>query len=136
MESLKSALKISSFGMRAQSERLRIVAENIANSDSIATNPGEKPYQRKTIHFENVLDKELGIDLVKVSKIDNDKSPFPLEYNPGHPAANEAGYILKPNVNVIIESADQKEALRSYEANLNSIKLTKTMLERALSLLN
>lgn len=135
MSDLKSSMSIAGSGMQAQSTRLRIVAENIANADSVSTEPGGDPYQRKTIHFKNVLDKEIGAPLVKVGKIGLDSSPFIKEYSPGHPSADAEGFILKPNVNIAIETADLKEAQRAYEANLSTIEITKTMLSRTLDLL-
>jgi len=135
MSDLKSSMNIAASGMRVQAQRIKIVAENIANADSVASTPGGEPYRRKTISFKNVLDQEIGADLVKVDKVGRDNSPFTKIYNPGHPAADADGYVLKPNVNTMIESLDLKEAQRSYEANLATIEITKTMLSYTLELL-
>jgi len=134
-DDLQSSIAIAGSGMRAQSSRLKVVAENIANSETTSLTPGGEPYQRKTIHFKNVLDKEIGAEIVKVSKIGFDTAPFTREYNPSHPAADADGFVLKPNVNMSVENADLKEAQRSYEANLGVIEVTKTMLARTLELL-
>lgn len=132
---LKATMMIAGAGMKAQSERMRVVAENVANADSISVSPGGTPYQRKTITFQNVLDKEMGMPLVKVTKIGVDNSDFGKAYKPGHPGADKNGYVLTPNVQTMIEMQDMKQAQRSYEANLNTIEITKTMLARTLDLL-
>jgi len=132
---LNDAMKVASAGMTAQSERLRVVAENIANADSTARTPGGDPYRRKTITFQNKLDKELGIDTVKISKRAFDRSEFIKKYEPSHPAADEQGYVLYPNVNTVVEMVDMKEARRSYEANLGVVEVSKAMMARTLDLL-
>lgn len=133
--SLSDTLFISSSGMRAQADRLRVVAENLANAHSTAESPDGEPYRRKVVTFENVLDKERGIAQVKVVKRGYDPSPFTLKYDPSHPAANAEGYVQYPNVNTIIEMMDMREARRGYEANLNVIEVSKAMLNQTLALL-
>lgn len=135
MPDLHDSITISAAGMRAQSARMKVTAENIANADSVAFTPDGKPYQRKTITFRNVLDKETGVNVVKVEKIGVDPSPFPREYDPAHPGADAEGYVLRPNVSSITETMDMKEAQRSYEANLTSIEITKGMINRTLELM-
>jgi flagellar basal-body rod protein FlgC len=135
MAGLEQSMGIAASGMKAQSERLRVVAQNIANSDSISMQPNGEPYRRKTIFFENVLNKELGAEVVKVKKIDRDKAEFPLIYDPNHPAANNEGYVARPNVDRMIEMEDMKEAQRSYEANVATIEVTKSMIARTLDLM-
>lgn len=135
MSDLKTAMNTAGSGLAAQGKRISIIAENIANSDSTGATPGSEPYRRKTISFKNMLDKELGAEVVKVDKIGTDKSDFIKEYRPGHPAADEQGYVLMPNVNTMVEAADMREAQRSYEANLATIEVTKSMLSRTLELL-
>lgn len=133
--SLADTLMISAAGMRAQGDRLRIVAENMANANSTATNPTSDPYRRKVITFQNVLDKETGVQMVKVAKRSYDTSPFNLKYDPSHPAANAEGYVKYPNVNPIVEMMDMREARRGYEANLNVIEVSKALLTQTLGLL-
>ncbi len=135
MADLNDSITIAAFGMRAQSARLKVVAENIANAESVGSSPGAKPYQRKTISFKEELDKKLGVTTVKVDKVGLDSTDFPRDYDPGHPAADAEGYVLKPNVNPIIENMDLKEAERSYEANLSTIDITKNMISHTLELL-
>lgn len=135
MDQLKSSFYISGAGMRAQGTRLRIISENIANKDSTANEPGGDPYRRKMVTFKNVLDREIGAKLVRPAKISEDLSSFTLEYDPGHPAADETGYYKRPNVKGMLEMMDMREAQRSYEANLSMIQSTKTMVDRTIDLL-
>jgi flagellar basal-body rod protein FlgC len=135
MTDILNSIDIASSGMYAQSERLKVISQNIANADSTATIPGGKPYQRKTISFQNVLDKQMGLDKVEVAKIGTDKAEFEKKYEPSHPAADENGYVLYPNVNSLIEMTDMKEAKNAYEANLSVIEIAKSMIQRTLDLL-
>lgn len=121
--------------MKAQGDRLRVVAENVANADSVSNVPGGEPYRRKVVIFQNVLDKELGVETVKIAKRTYDMSEFNKKYDPTHPAADEQGYILLPNVSTIVEMMDMREARRGYEANLNVVEVAKAMLTRTLDLL-
>jgi flagellar basal-body rod protein FlgC len=132
---LMESLMISAAGMRVQGQRLRVVAENIANADSVSEVPGGDPYRRKTISFKNALDRELGMETVQVGKIGVDPSDFRMKYDPGNPAADEKGYVKLPNVNSLIEMSDMREAQRSYEANLRAIEVARTMLQRTIDLI-
>ncbi|WP_341896824.1 flagellar basal body rod protein FlgC [Ferrovibrio terrae] len=132
---LKNAMKISASGMRAQGERLRTIAENLANADSLGKTPGSDPYRRKVVNFKSELDRAMGANLVKAQKPQQDRSDFELKYDPGHPAANADGYLKMPNVKSVIEMADMREAQRTYEANLNVIDSAKAMLNRTVDLL-
>lgn len=134
-DDLRNSMKIAGSGLNAQSARLRIIAQNIANAQSTGRTPNEDPYRRQTVVFKNVLDKELGVPVVKVSKYDVDKSDFQIRYMPYHPAADDKGYVKFPNVNSLIESADLKEAQRSYEANLSVVETSRTMLSRTIELM-
>lgn len=135
MADLLQTLHISGAGMKAQSDRLRIISENIANADSTGTTPGALPYQRKTITFKNTLNKELGFDTVRSGDVTPDTSEFVKKYDPGHPAADKDGYVLFPNVNTMVEMVDMREAQRSYEANINAIEASKAMLQQTIALL-
>lgn len=132
---LSDAMALSTAGLKAQGTRLRVIAENLANTDSTAAAPGDLPYRRKVVLFENVLDKALGIDAVKIRKIDVDRSDFERRYDPGHPSADADGYVLTPNVNGLVETMDMKEAQRSYEANLSVIDATRQMMSKTIALL-
>lgn len=132
---LSDSLAIAAAGMKAQGDRLRVVAENIANADSTGRTPDEQPYRRKLVIFQNVLDKEMGVETVKVAKRTFDMSAFRKKYDPNHPAADDQGYIQLPNVSSIVEMMDMREARRGYEANLNVVEVSKAMLTRTLELL-
>jgi flagellar basal-body rod protein FlgC len=134
-DDLLSSFRISAAGMKAQGARLRVISQNIANSDSLPTEPGQNPYQRKTITFKNALNRELDTTLVEVSKIGKDRSDFAKRFDPSHPAADKDGYVLAPNVNKLVEMMDMREAQRSYEANLSAIRTSRAMLNKTLELL-
>ena len=132
---LMQSLMLSAAGMKVQGDRLRVVAENLANTDSVSEVPGGDPYRRKVITFKNALDKELGIETVQVSKVGVDQSDFRMKYDPGNPAADPKGYVKLPNVNSLIEMTDMREAQRSYEANLRAIEVARNMLQRTIDLI-
>ena len=136
MTDMFDAMTISAHGMRAQGERTRVIAENMANASTGALSPDSDPYARKVITFKNTLDREYGHKTVKVEDITDDRrSEFPLKYMPDHPGANEAGYVKMPNVSTLIEMNDMREAQRSYEANLGMIENSRTMMFRTIDLL-
>lgn len=132
---LETSLKIAAAGMQAQSARLRVTAENLANAQSTAQVPDDDPYRRKTISFANVLDRATGASLVQVRRYGVDPAPFEERFEPSHPAANAAGYVRYPNVNPLIELMDMREAQRSFEANLTTLQQARGMLQRTLDLL-
>lgn len=132
---LAQALSISAAGMSVQTERLRVIAENLANQDSTGSYPGATPYRRKTTVFENVMDASLGADTVRVARVAADQSPFPQKYDPANPAADAQGYVRQPNVNSFVEMMDMREAERSYSANLNVMQASRSMLTRVIDLL-
>lgn len=132
---LDKSMNISAAGMRSQGTRLRVIAENIANSDSTAQTPGGEPYRRKLVTFENELDRAIGVETVRVDSIVADRSSFGRRYEPGHPAADEDGYVLTPNVNSLMEISDMREAQRSYEANLKAVEAARAMLQKTIDIL-
>ena len=135
-DQLFSAMGISASGMRAQSTRIKVISENLANSETAAPTPNEKPYTRQRIMFKNVLDKELDGQKVKVDRIDQDtKKPYPLKYMPDHPGADENGYVKMPNIDPLIETMDMREAHRSYEANLGMIDQSRNMYLQTIDIL-
>jgi flagellar basal-body rod protein FlgC len=134
MDTMKSML-IAASGMRAQAERMRVIAENLANASSTASKSGEDPYRRQVPVFKAELDRESGVQKVRVKSVVHDMSDFREEYMPGHPAADERGYVKMPNVNSLVEMMDMREAQRAYEANLNVIDNTRTMVARTVDLL-
>jgi len=135
MDDLNKSSLIAVSGLKAQAERMRVVSENLANADSAATSPDSSPYRRKTITFRNVLDRANGADVVKINKVDVDRSEFNKKYDPKHPGADASGYVQYPNVNPLIELMDMREAQRSYEANLNVISVSNSMLSQTVNML-
>ena len=133
--SFESAMLTAISGMRAQTKRLRVVAENLANADTTASTPGGEPYRRKTISFAAEIDRATGANVVSVKKIGRDPSAFKREYEPGHPSAGPDGYVLHPNVQSMVEMMDMQEAQRSYEANLTMMSGARTMIQRTIDLL-
>jgi flagellar basal-body rod protein FlgC len=134
-QDLNTALGVSAAGMDVQTARLRVIAENLANQNSTGSSPGAEAYRRRTITFENRLDKALGAETVRVRGIGRDQSEQPLKYDPSNPAANQNGYVKTPNVNSFMELMDMRDAEQSYSANLNAAATSRTMLNRTLDLL-
>jgi flagellar basal-body rod protein FlgC len=136
MTDLYGAMTISSFGMKAESQRVRVIAENMANADTAPTKPGEDPYRRQIILFKNEMDRQHGMDLVKVEDIEEDrKRDFILKYMPEHPASDAKGYVKMPNVDMIVETMDMREASRTYEANLGMLDQSRNMIMQTIDLL-
>jgi flagellar basal-body rod protein FlgC len=131
---LKS-IAIAASGLRAQAGRMRIISENIANSDSTAQRPGAEPYRRKVATFRGEMDRALEAQVVGLGRVRPDQSEFRSKYEPGHPAADPNGYVKYPNVNPLVEMTDMREAQRSYEANLNVIGATRRMIQRTIDIL-
>jgi len=135
MDDIIKTMKISSAGMRVQGARLKVISENLANADSLPQDANGKPYRRKIITFANELDRTMGLHKVGIGKITSDMSDFGKKFDPNHPAADEDGYVLTPNVNTLIEMTDMREAQRSYEANMEVIKASKSMLAGTIDVL-
>ena len=135
MSDLSVTSDIAVAGMKAQSERLRIISENMANAESVGIRPGEDPYRRQVVTFKNYVDKQTGAEMVKVDKVVQDQSPFVKKYAPNHPAADEQGYVSMPNVNTLVEMMDMKEAQRAYEANLTMVQTARDMNSKVLDIL-
>jgi flagellar basal-body rod protein FlgC len=134
MDFIKS-IAIAASGMRAQSGRMRIISENIANADSTATSVGGDPYRRRIVTFHAELDRELGANVVKLGRVATDRADFHVRHEPDNPVADARGDVKYPNVNPLIEMTDLRDAQRSYEANLNVISATRRMLQRTLDIL-
>jgi flagellar basal-body rod protein FlgC len=132
---LNQALNVSATGMDAQTARLRVIAENIANQDTTGSSPGADAYRRKTISFESAMDRAAGVETVRVKNVGVDNSDLPLRYDPANPASNPQGYVKLPNVNSFIEMMDMREAERSYSANLSVMQATRNMLNKTIDLL-
>ena len=134
MDFIKS-IAIAASGLRAQSGRMRLVAENIANAESTAQTPDGEPYRRKIPTFKAAFDRELRASVVELGPVSEDQADFKLRFEPGHPAANADGYVQLPNVNTLIEMMDMREAQRSYQANLNVITASRRMIGQTVDIL-
>jgi flagellar basal-body rod protein FlgC len=135
MDPLSLASNTAFSGLFAQSLRMKVVAQNIANAESTGTTPGADAYRRRTITFANAMSDVVGGGSTVKATVDFDKSDFSKELNPTHKAADAAGYVKMPNVNMIVEMTDMRQALRSYEANLQVIKQSKDMANGLVELL-
>lgn len=135
MKAVSGMIELAASALRAQSSRMRVIAENVANANSTAKEPGGAPYRRKVAVFEAELDRVMNIEMVKMSKARPDRSDFETRYEPGHPAADPDGYVKYPNVNPLVEMMDMRAASRAYQANLNVIENARSMLARTLDLL-
>ncbi len=133
---LSTALSISARGMDAQTERLQVIAENLANQSTTGTTAGSDPYRRKIITFQNTMDESLGTSTVGVKSVTPDPTPFQTKYDPSNPAADAQGYVKQPNVNTFVEVMDMREAERSYSANLNAMEASRSMLSRTVEMLS
>lgn len=134
MDFIKS-LQVAATGLRAQMGRMRVISENIANADSVATTAGGDPYRRRIVTFNTVLDRQIGAHVVQLGPIQTDSSDFLVKHEPGNPAANAAGDVKYPNVNTLVEMTDLRDAQRSYEANLNIVTATRKMMQRTLDII-
>lgn len=135
MDDLSKATRIASSGLKAQAKRVRVISENMANADSIAKTPGGEPYRRKLVVFRNQLDRALDAKTIRADRTTRDMTDFGRKYSPGHPGADESGYVMTPNVNPLIEMMDMREAQRSYEANLQVISMSRDLMSKTIDLL-
>ncbi len=134
MDFLKT-ISVAASGLKAQSGRMRVIAENIANAQSTAKTPGGDPYRRRVPVFEPDNKVAAGADGVRIAQVRDDMRDFRTVYDPGHPAADEKGYVKLPNVDALVEALDMREAQRAYEANLNVIETARSMEARTLEIL-
>jgi flagellar basal-body rod protein FlgC len=132
---LSQAMATGASGMAAQSVRMRIAAENLTNAGSTSSMPGGDPYRRMVLSFEQQVDRASGARLVTARRITGDPRDFRMEYDPGHPAADENGYVKMPNVSPLIEQADLRAAQISYEASLAVVQQARTLYAKTLEIL-
>ena len=132
---LSTSMAVAAAGLKAQSDRMKTIAENIANANSAASTAGGDPYRRKVPTMTSSFDRELNAEVVKSGKPVADTSEFRMQYDPGNPLADNKGYVKLPNVNSLVEIMDMREAQRSYEADLSVMEATKAMLSRTVDLL-
>ena len=133
---LDKVIKVAASGLSAQSARLQVISENLANAESTGTTPGAQPYRRKIVTFRSVLDQAAGVHTVQTGPTATAGGDFERHYDPAHPAADKDGYVLVPNVNPLVELMDMREAQQSYQANLSVIDAAKSMITHTLDLLH
>lgn len=128
-------MSVAASAMRAQQARMRVIAENLANVNSVSRTAGGDPYRRQVPVFAPVTLAD-GSQGVQMSRVAQDPTAFKTQYQPGHPSADTKGYVKLPNVDPLVEAMDMREAQRAYEANLNVIETVKTMSTDTIALLN
>lgn len=131
--SLFNVFNIAGSAMAAQSQRLNVVASNLANVDSV-TGPDGQPYKAKQVVFTTVQTPNQVGQGVKVAAVVNDNSPMKVVYDPKHPMANAQGYVTMPNVNPVEEMVNMISASRSYQNNVDVLNASKTMLLKTLTI--
>jgi flagellar basal-body rod protein FlgC len=130
-----TSMAVAASGLKAQSDRMKTIAENIANANSASPTAGGDPYRRKIATVTSAFDRELNATVVKSAQPVADNSDFRTQYDPGNPLADAQGDVKLPNVNSLVEIMDMRDAQRSYEADLSVMDATKTMLARTVDLL-
>lgn len=145
---LTNGFDISSSALTAQRLRMDVISSNIANADTTRAqfvNGKWMPYQRKLVSFETKPQPTFAQTLqtamadgtgegVRVNRIFEDQSPLKQVYNPAHPDADENGFVMMPNVDILKEMVDMISATRSYEANITALNATKAMITKALEI--
>ena len=129
-----AAMAVATSALKAQQSRMRVIAENIANANSVSPTKGGDPYRRQVPVFttEHIGP---GVDGVRMSKVTPDQAEFKSEYDPSHPSADAKGYVKMPNVDTVSEMVDLISASRAYEANVTAMSAAKQMFTKTLDLL-
>jgi flagellar basal-body rod protein FlgC len=135
MDNIAATFSVANSALRAQSQRIRVASENLANADSTGKTPGANPYTRKVVTFESALDDATGVNIVQADGEDFDTAPYRIENIPGHPAADQNGNVKLPNVNMLVELADIREGTRSYDATVQVMKQARELVNMTLDLL-
>ena len=130
-----TSLYIAAAGLRAQSGRMRTIAENLANADSVSATGNGEPYRRRIPTMTSEFDRQLNATVVKLGDPVADQAEFRMNYDPGNPSADKQGYVRLPNVNALVEMMDMRDAQRSYEANMQVMEGARAMLTRTIDLL-
>lgn len=134
-DALTIAMRVAGSGLEAQTQKMKIVSQNIANASVTGTAPGSDPYVRKTVSFANMLDRQNGVSFVEVAKFGLDASPFTLKYDPNHIAADESGMVKLSNVSTLTEMTDMRETIRHYEANLQTAKQARSLISMTIDMM-
>lgn len=131
-----TTMGVSAGGMSAQSLRMRVAAENMANANSVESADGSGPYRAKLVSFQSYLNPQTGATEVRVSGVARDMaSPLTPVYDPGNRLADERGFVMHPNVDTTLESVNMREAQRSYEANMTALTTAREMATRTIDML-
>jgi len=130
-----AVLQVSASALEAQKKRMNVIASNMANANSTRTEEGG-PYKRKDVVFSSMLleDSPDHMEGVQVSDISTDNTPPKTIYDPGHPDADQNGFVAMPNINIIEEMTNMMMALRAYEASVSAFNMSKTMFMKTLEL--
>lgn len=131
--SMFSIFEVSGSALAAQSQRMNVTASNLANADSVAGPDGET-YRARQVLFETALREGQATGGVRVAGLVEDPTPLRQEYRPGHPMANEQGYVTMPNVEPVQEMVNMISAARSYEANIEVMNTSKQLMQKTLTL--
>jgi flagellar basal-body rod protein FlgC len=139
--SLFDTFKVAASAMRAQTQRLNTVASNMANTGTVASSE-EETYKAKRVVFEAQLEKRTGLNkaksavMVSANEIINDQSPARKIYSPGHPMADQEGYIFMPDINPASEMVDMLSASRNYQTNAEVLTTSKNLMMKTLNIGN
>ena len=131
--SMFNIFNISSSALSAQSQRMNVTASNMSNADSV-TGPDGQAYRAKQVIFEAQAGDSQGVGGVRVARVIEDDAPMRLEYRPGHPLADERGYVSMPNVEPVNEMVNMISASRSYQANVEVMNTSKQLMLKTLTL--
>jgi flagellar basal-body rod protein FlgC len=134
-EELSDVFAISGSAMQAQQQRMKIIAENIANASATANAPGQKPYQRQVVTFKSEFDKAIGAYKVKPAGVQQDRSDPIKKFDPSNPVADAQGYVLMPNISPVLEMMDMSEASHQYQANMNMVDSARSMVLKTINIL-
>lgn len=131
---IRDIFNLSGSAMRAQSTRMRVIAENVANAETVDDGKGV-PYQRKLTILQTKTAGRSASPVVGVNQITTDRTAGQKRHEPGHPRADEFGYVTYSNVNPIIEMNDLRDADRSYRANMQVVDTAKRLFRNAIELM-
>jgi flagellar basal-body rod protein FlgC len=129
------SMNVSGGGMMAESTRMKVAAENIANADSVQSAKGGGPYRAKQVYFKTVLDEATGMTSVQPKVKEDYRTPMQAVYDPKSDLADARGFVMHPNVDTTMENLNMREAQRAYEANMAAIGISKDMAGRSLDML-
>jgi len=140
-----TAMEIGASGLTAQRRRLEVMISNMVNANTTQP-PGVEPYRRKDVLFSTLKMQDSfdsifnsmfndAVQGVQIREVVSDQSDPIMRYEPGHPHADERGYVAYPNVNPLEEMVNVMSATRSYEANLQAVSMAREMLQRTLDIM-